>query len=654
MRTLHIDIETRSDVSLKEVGPYRYAQSPLFRVLLFAYAFDDEPVTKIDLTREPLPTDIWLALFRADVIKMAHNAAFEWYCLSQTFAGRKQLLPISQWRCTQLHAQYCGLPASLDTLGKALRLPQDKQKMSEGRALIRTFCCPHKPTKKNPNEWVNPEDELEKWETFKTYNGQDVVTEREVERMLAPFPVPDFVQTQWEQDIMMNARGVRIDRAFVEQAIHCSETVNDRLIAEAIELTGLSNPNSRNQLVDWLNENIDEEVTTLRKEDVKSLLGTVSDETALRVLQIRKETSKTSVKKYTAMTNCICEDGRVRGLLQFYGANRTGRWAGKLVQVQNLPKNKTPLLDAARELVARGEVDTVEMVFGNVGDTLSQLIRTAFIASEGHTLVVTDYSAIEARVIAWLADETWRLDVFNTHGKIYEASAAQMFHMPVEMITKGSDLRQKGKVAELALGYQGSVDALKRMGALEMDIPEEDLPDIVRRWREASPNIVNLWRDVDRVAIECIRTERTTYAQKMICFSIERANGLKFMAVRLPRGRKLYYANPTLGVNRFGKESIEYDSMDQTRKTWGTVETYGGKLVENIVQAIARDCLADLTVRLTDEGYKIVFHVHDEVVIDGKAEDLKPVLDVMAEPIPWAPGLPLKGDGYTTDFYKKD
>ena len=493
MKDLSIDIETFSSVDITKSGLYRYAQSPDFQVLLFAYSADGAPVEIVDIAQgEELPPEIYTALFDPNVTKHAYNAAFEWYCLTQFFGRQAQRNEyIRQWRCTMLHGLYCGYPGSLAAIGAAIGLPEDKRKLAVGRSLIRKFCVPCAPTKSNGGRTRNlPKHEPEQWELFKEYCRQDVVTEMAVDEKLASFPVPEQVQKQWETDMVINSRGVQCDSGLVSGALKCSAEITERLMNEAVALTRLDNPNSVAKLKVWLEIELDEELDTLRKSDVTELLGKEIESTsARRVLQIRQELCKTSVKKYAAMEQCLCADGRIRGLLQFYGAGRTGRWAGRLVQVQNLPQTHVEPLDPARELTRRGLTDALSLVYGSVPDTLSQLIRTAFIAPEGHMLVDADFSAIEARVIAWLADEQWRLDVFNTHGKIYEASASQMFGVPIDRIKKGNPeyaLRQKGKVAELALGYGGSSGALKNMGALKMGLTEEELPDIVSRWRDAA------------------------------------------------------------------------------------------------------------------------------------------------------------------------
>ena len=664
MVNLSIDIETFSSVDLKKSGLYKYVQSPDFEVLLCAYSLNGGPVQIIDLAcGEKLPIQVTGAMNNPLVIKHAYNASFEWYCLSKYFGVR---LPIDQWRCTMLHGLYCGYTAGLAATGEALGLPQDKRKLGIGMSLIRTFCVPCKPTRTNGNRTRTlPKHEPEKWQLFKDYCKQDVRTEMEIEYRLSDFPVPDGEQRLWELDQRINVFGVRVDETLIDNALAVDERITNELKTEAVDISGLDNPKSVKQLMKWLNEEIEDEVTDLRKETVKDLLKSdLESDNARRVLEIRQELSKTSTKKYAAMKTAVCSDGRVRGLLQHYGANRTGRWAGRLVQVQNLPKNYIETLDLARQYVRAGNIEAVKLLYGNVPDTLSQLIRTAFIPSEGHTFIVADFSAIEARVIAWLAGEQWRLDVFATHGKIYEASASAMFGVPIELIKKGNPeyaLRQKGKIAELALGYQGASGALITMGALKMGLAEEELPEIVERWRGANRRIVDLWYAVERCALEVMRTGQPS-GVRGILIAREGNYGTEqdFLTITLPSGRKLYEVKPFLSPNQWGNDSLHYYGMDQTTKKWTTVDTYGGKLVENIVQAIARDCLAVAMQRLTVRGYDIVMHVHDEVIIDAPTAmkstcgQLSDVCEIMGTPIPWAPGLLLRADGFVTNFYKKE
>lgn len=654
---LSIDIETFSSVDIRKSGLYRYVQSPDFQILLFAYSYDGEPVKIVDVASgERLPQSVIFDLNDPNVIKHAYNASFEWYCLNKFFNTS-----IEQWHCTMLHGLYCGYTAGLAATAVALGLPEDKRKMGIGSALIRTFCVPTKPSKTNGQRIRTlPHHEPEKWQLFKNYCIQDVVTEMEVERRLSSFPVPEQEQNLWVLDQIINAHGVAVDEDLIDSAMFCSEITTAELMDEAIKISGLQNPKSVKQLTGWLETETGEEITDLTKGNVKELIKTIDSETAKRMLEIRQELSKTSVKKYTAMRAAVCEDGRVRGLLQFYGANRTGRWAGRLVQVQNLPRNYLETLGHARDCVKGKKVDALKLVYGNIPDTLSQLIRTAFVPSEGNIFVVADFSAIEARVIAWLAGEQWRLDVFATHGKIYEASASQMFGVPIELIKKGNpeyDLRQKGKVAELALGYQGGSGALIAMGALGMGLTEEELPEIVRRWRGSNRRIVDLWYSIENAALEVMRTGNPVGVNSLIIArEVDYKNNQDFLTITLPSQRKLFYAKPFLRKNDWDKDSIAYSGINQDTKKWETVNTYGGKLTENVVQAIARDCLAVSLLRLYGVGYKTVMHVHDEVILDVPAgdADLNAACEIMGQPIPWAPGLLLKADGFITKFYKKD
>lgn len=660
---LSIDLETYSDMNLKKAGLYRYVQSPAFEILLFAYSFDGAPTQVIDMAQgEKIPLEVIHALTDPQCLKHAYNAAFEWYCLSKYMGAQ---LPPSQWRDTMLHGLYAGYTAGLDATGRALGIPEDKQKLATGKALIRYFCVPCKPTKSNGGRTRNyPHHDPEKWALFKTYNGQDVVAEMEIERRLSVFPVPDFVQKQWETDLLINARGVAVDMDFCAGALELGEIIRAQLTDEAVLLSGLQNPNSVKQLARWLSAETGDDITTLRKETIKELLGRDNADHVQRMLEIRQELGKTSTKKYDAIEAAVCDDGRVRGLLQFYGANRTGRWAGRLVQVQNLPRTYTEPLEFARELVKGRKLDALRIVYGSPNDTLSQLIRTAFVAAPGNVLIDADFSAIEARVISWLADEEWRLEVFRTHGKIYEASASQMFGVPLERIKKGNpeySLRQRGKVAELALGYQGGVPAMRQMdtGKLLADLPDEEIKDIVDKWRNTNPKIRNLWYSFNDAAIRVIqnggslRVRCCTFARECDCI-----RGTTCMTISLPSGRKLYYVEPAVGENRWGGPSITYMGVNDKNK-WGRIETYGGKLVENVVQAIARDCLAQAIEHLEAAGLPVVFHIHDEVVIDTAAFDtndamLDKVVKIMSTPIPWAEGLPLGADGWVGAFFKKD
>ena len=611
----------------------------------------------VDLVQgEKIPAVIVDALSNPFVIKHAYNAAFEWYCLNR--AGYKT--PIDQWRCTMMHGLYCGYTAGLEATGKAIGLPQDKQKLTTGKALIKYFCVPCKPTKSNGGRtWNLPKHAPEKWELFKDYCKQDVVTEREILKRLNQFPVPEEEEKLWQMDIMMNAFGVRVDTSLIEGALYIDEISTQKLTEEAIQLTGLQNPNSTSQLMEWLEAETGEQVANLQKETVAELLNRGYPEKVRRALSIRQQLGKTSIKKYVTMDNAKGEGDRVRGLTQFYGANRTGRWAGRLVQLQNLPRNYLKTLDYARETVRSKNYDRLHILYGNVPDTLSQLIRTAFIPSEGNKFVVADFSAIEARVIAWLAGEQWVNEVFATHGRIYEATASQMFNVPIERITKGNpeySLRQKGKVATLALGYQGGTSALIAMGALNMGLTEEELPDIVSRWRQANPRIKDLWYAVEQAALTALTTA-SEQAIRGLIFRLEGdlIYGQTFLTVQLPSGRKLFYPKPFLKENQFGKMAIHYYTVGQQTRKWEVTSTYGGKMTENIVQAIARDCLAETLRRIDRLGLQVVFHVHDEVIIDAPMDvTVEQICDLMAEPIPWAPGLILKGAGFESKYYMKD
>lgn len=668
---LSIDLETYSTVSIGAAGSYRYILDPSFEILLFAYSLDGMPVEVIDVASGQI-IPLWLknALKNPLYIKHAYNAAFEWFALSKYLGW----LPPDQWRDTMLHALYCGYPASLDAAGRAMGLPEDKKKLTTGKALIRYFCVPCKPSNANGNRTRNlPKHDPDKWKLFKEYNGQDVVTEMEIDRRLSAFPVPAFVQKQWETDLQMNARGVAADMELVRGALVIGAIVKSRLMTEARQLSGLDNPNSIRQLAQWLTDatDSDAEITSVTKETIATMLKQPQPANVQRMLEIRQELGKTSTKKYDALETCIADDGRVRGLLQFYGANRTGRWAGRLVQVQNLPRTYTHPLPPARQLVKDRNIDGLRMMYGSINDTLSQLIRTAFVATPGNVLIDADFSAIEARVISWLAGQEWRLEVFRTHGKIYEASASQMFHVPIEKIKKGNPeyaLRQRGKVAELALGYQGGVSAMRRMdvGHNLDDLSDDEVKGIVDRWRETNSMIRDLWNIVDSAAItvityggaQTIRSETTDAIITLAC-ELDVITGTRYMTILLPSGRKLYYPSPEIGVNRWGNSSVSYMGQNQTTKRWERVETYGGKLVENIVQAIARDCLAIAIENLEAQGLHVVFHIHDEVVIDTPAwadEDtmLETVTKIMTKPIPWAQALPLNADGWVDKFFKKD
>lgn len=664
---LSIDIETYSSVDLRTGGLYKYVQSPDFQILLLACALDGGQVTGIDLTD---PSSTYRAsavkdlLLDPDIIKHAYNAPFEWYCLSKWLGMNAQQANdwLPQWRCTMLHGLYCGYTAGLAATGKALGLAEDKQKLRTGSALIRTFCVPCKPTKANGGRTRTlPHHEPEKWALFKRYNAQDVITEMAIESKLSAWPVPNDVQRQWELDQIINARGVQVDRQLIDGALYCSEVTARRLTQEAVSISGLANPNSVAQLTQWLQDETGQEVDNLRKDTVRTLLAQgVHSDAATRMLGIRQELGKTSIKKYQAMEAAAGDGDRIRGLLQFYGANRTGRWAGRLVQVQNLPRNYLDTLDTARSITVEHKPELLQWVYGNVPDTLSQLIRTALVPSPGNRFIVADFSAIEARVIAWLASETWRQEVFATHGKIYEASASAMFGVPIDRIAKGNPeyaLRQKGKIAELALGYGGGVNALITMGALSMGLTEDELPGIVQKWRTANPRICELWRKLERAAMQSVRTgEQSGAAGILFTLEADYRSGLSALTMQLPSGRKLFYPQPCILRNKFDRDALHYMGLMQGTKKWCRLSTYGGKLVENAVQAIARDCLAIAIGRLEEAGYPVVMHIHDEVVIDMPkgSGSLESACGIMAEPIDWAPGLLLRADGFEGDYYRKE
>ncbi|EQC0525433.1 DNA polymerase [Listeria monocytogenes] len=641
-KVLRIDIETYSGRDIKSCGAYAYTESEDFEILLFAYAYDDEPVKVIDLTIDEIPDTVLEDLTNQKVLKTAHNANFERTCLAKYY---NRQMPPGQWQCTMVHGTLLGLPASLDMMSKALRLAQEKD--NEGKALIRYFCMPCKPTKANGGRTRNyPEHASEKWAKFIEYCRQDVVVERAISKKIAKFPFPEDEQRNWELDQRIADKGVRIDVDLVKHAIACQERYQASLSKKAKGLTGLENPNSVQQLKDWLAD-MGYPVSSLNKDSVSELLADEDlDDDVREMLLLRQEMSKTSIKKYEKMQHARCHDGRVRGLLQFNGANRTGRWAGRLVQVQNLPRNYIKDIADVRKDLKAGDYEAFEMMYSNVPDVLSQLIRTAFIAEDGYTFDITDFSAIEARVIAWLAGERWRLDVFNSHGKIYEASASQMFHIPIEEVDK--NLRQKGKVSELALGYNGGVNALIAMGALEMGLKENELQGIVDAWRKASPAITSLWRGVEKHAKLAIST-RKSQKYKGLTFYYEA--GILF--IKLPSDRNLAYFRAKLVPGKYGPQ-ICYEGV--TDKGWRKQYTYGGKLVENIVQAIARDCLAISLRRIEDAGIDTVMHVHDEAITEVQESEssVDKLNAILAEPIPWAPGLPLQGDGFSSDFYMKD
>lgn len=647
---LHIDIETYSPEALADCGVHRYAEHPDFRILLFAYAFGDGPVTVIDLASGvSLPAPVRRALTDPKVIKVAHNAAFERTCIGAMLG---QTLDPHQWECTMIQCARCGLPMSLGEAAKALGL--EAQKMTEGKKLIKQFCTYHEaPSRLFGNQAgpMRPSDDPEGWETFKEYCRRDVEVEREIDKALEWLKPTEAERELYAIDQTINDRGVKIDLRLVDNAVKMDTIYKARLNVEAQRITGLANPNSRNQLKNWINERTRLDMDTLRKDDLPDIKKATDDEEVLRVLDIRAELNKTSTTKYETMQKVVGKDGRVRGLLQHHGT-RTGRWAGRLVQMQNLPQNHISDLDLARQIVKEGDLDTLELCYGNVPDTLSQLIRTAFVAPEGHTFAVCDFSAIEARVLAWLAGEEWVLEVFRGHGKIYEATAAQMYGVPIEEITKTDPRRQKGKIAVLALGYGGGTGALAAMGGTRMGLTEDDMAGIVDDWRKANPHIVKTWSKLETAVKRCA----TTGIDQSTCGLIfHRRPEDGTLTITLPSGRLLCYRNMTLGTNRWGKESLKFQGTNSTTKRWEWIETYGGKLTENIVQAIARDCLAH-TLAKVEDIYNVVFHVHDEIVCEVKTErdELSRIQEIFSQTASWAEGLPLKGAGYTTPYYLKD
>ena len=650
MRTLAIDIETYSSVSLPKCGVYAYAASPDFEILLFGYAWDDGPVNVIDLAQgEELPQELQNALYDPQILKTAFNASFERTCLS-AFMGR--VTPPEQWSCTAVMARELGLPGSLEAVGEVIGLPEDKQKSKTGKALIRYFSIPCKATKVNGGRTRNfPRHDPEKWALYVEYNRQDVEAERAIRTRLQRFPILPSEQDLWVLDQYINDRGVGCDLTLAAQAVEIDTTVKARLLDAAKSLTGLENPKSASQLKSWLEEVSGVAVDSLNKKAMPSVRASLTGcEEANEMLDIRQGLSKTSTEKYNAMLRTVCPDGRIRGLTQFCGAARTGRWAGRLVQMQNLPQNKMPdkELDCARQLVRAGDLDTLEMLFDDTAGTLSQLIRTAFIPRPGYRFIVSDFSAIEARVLAWLADEKWRMEVFNTHGKIYEASAEQMFHLPAGSVKKGDPMRQKGKIAELALGYGGSVGAMKSMGALEMGLEEKELKPIVNSWRAANKAITKFWWNTDAAVRRCIQTK----APVALPHGMRLRKQGPLLRLMLPNGREISYVKPRIDE----EDNITYEGTIQSSGGWGRIESYGPKFVENIVQATARDCLAEAIFRLEAAGFPVVFHVHDEVICEVPicVSSAKELGELMGEPIPWAPGLPLKADAYECEYYRKD
>ena len=643
-RILAADIECFSDVDLIKCGVYAYADSPAFEILLFAFSFDGGETQIIDLAQgEKLPAEVEEAIFDVSVTKTAYNANFERTCLSKYF-GR--YIPPESWHCSAVQAAMLALPRSLEDVGRVLGL--DEQKMKEGKELIRYFCVPCKPTKANGGRTRNlPCHAPEKWELFKTYCKRDVDVEKSIRRKLHNFPIPESEMELYRLDQRINDRGVLVDMGLVKQAITCERLHKEVVTKRAYELTGLENPNSVAQLKGWLGD-MGMEAESLSKKAVAEMIAETDGEVE-ELLRLRLLMAKTSVKKYEAMERSVCLDGRIHGMLMFYGANRSGRWSGKNVQIQNLPKNDIPDLELARELVKQGRFEDIELLYDSTPNVLSELIRTAFIPKPGCRFVVADFSAIEARVLAWLSGEQWRLDVFTSHGKIYEASASSMFHVPMEEITKGSPLRQKGKLAELGLGFGGAAGALISMGALDMGLTEEELPPLVAAWRKANPHITQFWWDVDAAAIKAVTEKQKTKVGKII---FEYKSGILF--ITLPSGRRLSYVKPRMAVNRFGRDGLTYEGISENKK-WSRIETYGPKLVENIVQGTARDLLAEAMLRVEKKGYPIVMHCHDEIIAEvpegsGSVDEM---CEIMAVQPKWAEGLPLRADGFECRFYKK-
>lgn len=640
MRHLNIDIETYSSNDIKN-GVYKYADAEDFEILLFAYSVDGGEVECLDLTKQDLPDDIREMLFDKEVRKHAFNAQFERVCLSR-YLGVPTYLDPSQWQCTMVLAQELGLPSSLERCANYLNLAQEKD--AAGKNLIKYFSIPCKPTKANGGRTRNlPEHDPEKWQMFIDYCVQDVVVEMAIAEKLEAIPVNEREWDYYACDQRINDRGVELDTELVESALYCKDLKMESLAKELKDITGLDNPNSRAQLLPWLKEK-GYSASALTKSDVENEIKSASGELK-RVLELKLQTAMSSLKKYEAMERAMCSDNRVHGLLQFYGASRTGRWAGRVVQVQNLARNYLSDLDDARNFVKKRDIDAVEILYDSLNDTLKQLIRTALIAKDGADFYVSDFSAIEARVIAWFAGENWRLEVFATHGKIYEASASQMFGIPIEEVDKG--LRQKGKIAELALGYQGGPGALKQMGALNMGLEEGELQGLVDDWRRANPNIVQFWKDVQRAATKALKTRRPIKLGKL---SFNYRKG--FLLIKLPSGRNLAYARAKVESGDYG-DKISYEG--QGDKAYFTKqETYGGKLVENIVQATARDILAEALLRIEEAGHDVVFHVHDEAIIEGSGMTIEEVNNLMAQAPEWAEGLPLNSEGYVTKYYMKD
>lgn len=647
-RVLHIDLETYSDIDIGKCGAYRYVDSPNFEILLLAYAYDDGPVTVIDVAqKEGWSTQVLDDILSSNITKVAHNAAFERICLSK-FLNTK--LDPKAWHCTMVHALSLGFPASLADVGKALNLEEDKQKMAVGKRLITYFCKPCKPTQANGQRTRNyPHHDPEKWDLFKEYNRQDVVTEQAIYDKLMKFPLPESERILYCLDQSINDYGIGVDTDLMDKVIGYSKEYEAALRKECGALTGGINIHSIVQLKQWLTEQEGRQIDSLTKDDVNQLLNLDLKPGSRRILELRQETGKTSVKKYEAFERSICSDGRIHGAFQFYGAGRTGRWAGRLIQPQNFPRNAFEDIALARQMVKSEKWDEIEMLYGPMNDVFSTLIRTLIVPPQGMTFAIADYSAIEARVVAWMADEKWRQDVFAKGGDIYCMSATQMFGVPVEKHGQNSHLRKKGKVAELACGYGGGVGALRKMGGEQMGLSEKEMDNIVKKWRRSSPHVVKLWRELGDAAIEAIDTRLRVKCRHGVSFKY--AKGILFM--QLPSGRSLAYVQP-----RFDGRELTYMGMNQTTRKWERTKTWGGKLTENLIQAIARDCLAVSMSKIQKAGYHIVMHVHDEVIVEAPSDDaeghLKRIEELMGEPIEWAPGLILTADGFTSEYYRKD
>lgn len=657
MKKVFIDIETYSSVDISEAGAYKYIESPDFEILIIGYAIDNGPVIIVDLAQgEEMPEELEEALLSDEYLKIAHNAVFE----RLSFKRIGYCVPAEQWYCTSVKAAYCGLPLSLDAVSKRLDLTD--KKLDTGKALIKYFSCPCKPTKINGMRVRNyPSDAPEKWEMYKTYNKYDVLAEREIFLKLSAYEIPDIERRMYVLDQNINDRGILVDRELAESAIAVDNEYTAILTEQAKRLTGLDNPNSPAQIRKWVEGKTGHAVSSLSKDSMPDLFEEFKDcPDVIGMLDIRKRLSKTSIKKYYAMINCAMKDGRCRGLFQFYGANRTGRWAGRLLQLQNLSKNHISNIELPRELIRARDWEAVEMMYGDVADILSQLVRTTLIAPKGKTFAVADFSAIEARVISWLANEKWRMDVFRGDGKIYEATGSKMFNVPISSITKGSALRDKSKISELALGYEGSLNALKRMGGERMGLSDVEMISLVRKWRLANPAIVDMWHEIDKASKEAVRYQKQVHCTcRDLIFDCDG----KFMTIKLPSDRKLFYANPMLKDKKIGRSAmpskiLRYGGIIQATKQWGEIDTYGGKLTENIVQAIARDLLGNSMLNMQKEGFEITMHVHDEAIAEIPLENAKEhytrMVRIMEQVPPWASDFPLKADGYITPFYLKD